>query len=93
MWEHFTLYIYHKYTVYNRIYIDNIIDGYTNIFLVWGRLRLIKRREKRFMKSVNCSRPGYTSIAYSKIENIPYNLIFTTKFNDSSILNMIISWD
>ena len=62
-------------------------------FLVLGRLRLIKRREERFMKSVNCSRPGYTSIAYSKIENIPYNLIFTTKFNDSSILNMIISWD
>jgi hypothetical protein len=29
----------------------------------------------------------------SKIENIPYNLIFKTKFNDSSILMMIISWD
>jgi hypothetical protein len=39
------------------------------------------------MKSVNCSKPGYTS---SKIENIPYNLIFTTKYNDSSILITII---
>ena len=53
---------------------------------------------KRFMKSVNCSKPGYTSIGYTcitcwKISNIPYNLIFTTKFNDSSILIRIISWD
>ena len=45
------------------------------------------------MNSVNCSKPGYTSITCSKIENIPYNLIFTTKFNDCSILIMIISWD
>jgi hypothetical protein len=30
---------------------------------------------------------------FKKIENIPYNLIFTTKFNDSLILIMIISWD
>jgi hypothetical protein len=29
----------------------------------------------------------------SKIENIPYNYIFLTKFNDSSILITIISWD
>ena len=29
----------------------------------------------------------------SKIEDIPYNLIFTTKCNDSSILIRIISWD
>jgi hypothetical protein len=28
-----------------------------------------------------------------KIEHIPYNIIFTTKFNDSSILITIISWD
>ena len=28
-----------------------------------------------------------------KIEYIPHNLIFTTKFNDSSILIPIISWD
>jgi hypothetical protein len=45
------------------------------------------------MKSVNCSRPGYTCIICSKIEHIPYNLIFTTKFNDSLILITIISWD
>jgi hypothetical protein len=31
---------------------------------------------KRFMKSVNCSKPGYTSINCSKIEHIPYILIF-----------------
>ena len=46
------------------------------------------------MKSVNSSNPGYTSITCSKIEQmIPYNLIFTAKFNDSSILFTIISWD
>jgi len=27
------------------------------------------------------------------MEHIPYDLIFTTKFNDSSILITIISWD
>jgi hypothetical protein len=45
------------------------------------------------MKSVICSKPGYTSITCSKIELIPYNLIFTTNFNDASILITIISWD
>ena len=45
------------------------------------------------MKSVNCSKPGYTSITCSKIEHNPYNLIFTTKCNDSSILITIISCD
>jgi hypothetical protein len=40
----------------------------------------------RFMKSVNWPKPGYASINCSTILNIPYNLIFTTKFNDSSIL-------
>jgi hypothetical protein len=43
--------------------------------------------------SVNCSKPGYTSITCSQIKNIPYNLIFTTKVNDSSILITIISND
>ena len=43
------------------------------------------------MKSVNCSKPGYTSITCSKISNISHNLIFTTKFNDSSIT--IVSCD
>ena len=36
---------------------------------------------------------GYTSITCLKILNIPYNLIFTTKFNDSSIFITIFSWD
>ena len=43
------------------------------------------------MKSVNWPKPGYASITCSTISNIPYNLIFTTKFNDSSILITIIS--
>jgi len=30
------------------------------------------------MKSANCSKLGYTSITCSKIEDIPYNLIFAT---------------
>ena len=34
---------------------------------------------KRFMKSVNWPKPDYA------ISNIPYNLIFTTKFNESLI--------
>ena len=46
---------------------------------------------KRFMKTV--PKPGYTNITCSKISNIPYKLIFTTKFIDSSILITIISCD
>jgi len=45
------------------------------------------------MNNVNCSKPGYESITCSKIENIPYILIFETKFNDSSVLITIILWD
>jgi hypothetical protein len=45
------------------------------------------------MKSVSWPKPGYASISCSTISNIPYNLIFTTKFNDSSILITIISCD
>ena len=47
------------------------------------------------MKNVNCIKPVYASILVtcSKISNIPYNIIFTTKFNDSSILITIISCD
>jgi hypothetical protein len=45
------------------------------------------------MKSVNWPKLGYASITCSTISNIPYNLIFTTKFNDSLILITIISWD
>ena len=45
------------------------------------------------MKNVNCSKPDYESITSSKIEHISYNLIFTAKCNDSSILMTIISYD
>ena len=45
------------------------------------------------MKSVNWPKPGYGSITCSTISYIPYNLIFTTKFNDSSILITIIPCD
>ena len=45
------------------------------------------------MKSVDCPKAGYASIICSTISNIPYNIIFTTKFNDSSILITIISCD
>ena len=45
------------------------------------------------MKSVSCSKPDNTSITSSKIEHIPYNLIFTAKCNDFLILITIISWD
>jgi hypothetical protein len=43
------------------------------------------------MKSVNWPKPGYASIACSTTWNIHFNLIFTTKFNDFSILITIIS--
>ena len=42
---------------------------------------------------LNIEQPGYTRITCSKIENILYNLIFTTKFNDTLILITIISCD
>ena len=45
------------------------------------------------MKSVSCSKPGYTTITCSKISSILYNLIFTTKVNDSSILITTLSCD
>jgi hypothetical protein len=45
------------------------------------------------MKSINWPKPGYASITCSTISNIPYNLIFTIKFNDSSFLITIISCD
>jgi hypothetical protein len=45
------------------------------------------------MKSVNWPKLGYASITCSTISNIPYTLIFATKFNDSSILITIISCD
>jgi hypothetical protein len=63
--------------------------------LVWGSLRLINREvayEKRKMTQTRLYL-GYTSITCSTISNIPYNLIFTTKFNDSSILITMISCD
>ena len=36
-------------------------------------------------------KPGYANITFSTISNSLYNLIFTTKFNDSSIFITIIS--
>ena len=48
----------------------------------------------RGILSVNGPKPGcYTSIICSKTSNIPYNLNFTTQFNDSSILMTIVSCD
>ena len=48
---------------------------------------------KLLMKSVSWPKPGYASLTCSTISNIPYNLIFATRFNDSSILITIISCD
>jgi hypothetical protein len=45
------------------------------------------------MKNLIGSKPGYANITCSNIEQIHYKLIFTTKFNDSVVLVMIISWD
>ena len=59
--------------------------------LVWVRLRLINR--EAVYEKAYWPKPGYASITCSTISNIPYNLIFKTKFNDSSILITIISCD
>lgn len=45
------------------------------------------------MKGGNFSKPGNSSIICSNISTIPYSLIFTTKFNDTSIFITIISLD
>ena len=50
---------------------------------------LICRLIKEYLKLLN----KLYDITCSIISNIPYNLIFTTKFNDSSILISIISCD
>jgi hypothetical protein len=55
---------------------------------VWGSLCLINRQA--FYERRKLFQTGY--ITCSNIEHISYNLIFTTKFNDSSILITIISW-
>jgi hypothetical protein len=43
-------------------------------------------REAVYEKRNLLTKPDYASITCSTISNIPYNLIFTTQFNDSSIL-------
>ena len=58
-----------------------------------GQFTLNKPRSSGFIERVNGPKPGYASITCSTISNIPYNLIFTRKFNDSSILITIISCD
>jgi hypothetical protein len=73
-------------------YLRNIFnfEQVIRYILVWDSLRLINREavyEKR--KSFQTS----TCITCSNISNIPYKWIFKTKFNDSSILIRIISWD
>jgi hypothetical protein len=67
-----------------------IPDNVQTILITKGIQRLhIKVRNH----STHVMLSTYTSIACSKIEHIPYKLIFTTIFNDSSIFITIISWD
>ena len=54
---------------------------------IYRKFSYVNLREALYEKR---SKPGYARI---QISNIPDNLIFTTKFNDSSILITIISWD
>ena len=58
---------------------------------MWNNLRLISRTAVYEKRTLFLTR--YTSITCSKISNISYNLIFTAKFTDSSILITIITWD
>ena len=64
--------------VYNVV-LSLIKEYLKRYILVWGSL------------CVKSFGPSYPSITCSNISNIPYNLIFTTKFNDSWIT--IISWN
>ena len=59
--------------------------------MVWNNLRLISRTAVYEKRKLFLTR--YTSITCSNISNISYNLIFTAKFTDSSILITIITWD
>jgi hypothetical protein len=68
----------------------NCWTGYT-IYPGLGQFTLFINHEKR--KLTQTRLPGYTTITCSTISNIPYNLIFTTKFNDSLILITIILCD
>ena len=52
-------------------------------------IRSLIRTFKEYLKLLN----RLYDITCSTISNIPYNLVFTTKFNDSSILITIISCD
>jgi hypothetical protein len=57
------------------------------VYIIYPELSYI------YLKNIwNCW-TGYASITCSTISNIPYNLIFATKFNDSWILITIISCD
>jgi hypothetical protein len=80
--------------------IDQEMDAILLIIgIVYGVCRIVIKSIQQCtyflfsVKSVNWSKPGYASITCSTISNIPYNLIFTTKFNDSLILITIISCD
>jgi hypothetical protein len=42
---------------------------------------------------VICKKKNVKCMTCSKIDHIPYNLILTIQFNDSSILITVISWD
>ena len=68
---------------------------HTHIYrMVASPLELRQRFHKNGVLSVNCPRLARLyRITCSQISNIPYNLIFTTKFNDSSILITNISCD
>ena len=62
--------------------------------MVTSPLELRQRFHKNGVLSVNCPRLARLyRITCSQISNIPYNLIFTTKCNDSSILITNISCD
>jgi hypothetical protein len=58
-----------------------------------GSLRLVNREAVMESENSSISITGYASKTCSIIEHIPYNLIFTIKFNNSSTLTTIISCD
>ena len=80
----------HKRTLYIQG-VFSIFEQVIRYNLVWGSLRLINHEgvyEKRKLFQTRI----YKYNLFKKF-NIPYNLIFSTKFNDSTILITIISCD
>jgi len=70
-----------------------LLDIFTSVKSRDLNIELLTILSGQYLETLWIGTKGYASITCSTISNIPYNLIFTTTFNDSSILITIISCD